>query len=134
MLLFLALLCGTIAALWLIRAASGPTRGTPIETALHRVTSEHIEAALSRRAMRRGVGTALTCGAFLIAAIAVTWYGPAAKPPVLEINTRSQGTACGTPIRVDPSGAVVLKTVSGEVTVPPADIVTLQPVSGCAKN
>ncbi|PKV98883.1 hypothetical protein [Nocardia fluminea] len=130
-LLLAALLCGTCSALLFVRAASGATRPTPMSLARTPMVADREEARKSRTAITRGITTAIACGAFLINAVAVTWYGPPNKQPGLELTTSGGTTFCGNPKKVD-RGEITLTTNAGEVTLNLADTLTLRAVADCA--
>ncbi|MEU2718039.1 hypothetical protein [Streptomyces sp. NPDC007205] len=121
--LLISLVAGAVGALLLIRAAHGRPAVSPTENLPPRRGAEHFEALASAAALRRGIASTLLCAAFLVAAVATTWYGPARDKPALEITTPS-GLVCGTVIRID-HGVVTLKTNAGEV---PADMSTASAV------
>ncbi|MFH9569230.1 hypothetical protein ACH4MG_01550 [Streptomyces sp. NPDC017454] len=132
--LLLSLVCGTAGALLLLRAA----HGAPVMVSLASDTTaaaarlragEHVETLRAVRALRLGVLLTLVCGAALVGAVALTWYGPVQEGPRLLVRT-SSAAHCGQSLRVT-DGGLVLKTDTGEVTVRLADIVSLGPVDAC---
>jgi hypothetical protein len=114
-LLLSALVAGACGALLLIRAAHGRPVVADIRTLPSRRAADHIEALAAAAALRRGIGSTLGCTALLVAAVAVTWYGPARERPALQVTTPTE-SVCGAVVRVD-YGKVVLNTGAGEVTV-----------------
>jgi hypothetical protein len=128
-LLILALAAGAAAAVWMLRAANGPPRMTPVSRALPAAAADHVEARSAVQALRRGIAAALCCAGLLAAAVGTTWYGPARDEPQLEL-TAPDTVACGAVIRVE-SGTIVLDTASGEIAVPLATVRSLRPVASC---
>jgi len=114
-----ALLAGTTSALLLLRAAHGRPAAVAIrEHRTHRnsaVGTDHTEALRAAGALFRGVVLSLACTALLVAAVGITWYGPAKKNPGIEVTTPS-GAHCGEVVRMT-AGQLTLKTDSGEITV-----------------
>lgn len=110
-----ALVAGTYGALRLLWAANG----LPSIVDRGKVGSErsanHVEAVEAAGALRQGRAASLSCGALLVAAVAITWYGPAKGAPQLRVTTPTS-TVCGSVVRLD-AGALTLKTDSGEITV-----------------
>lgn len=132
-LLLVALICGAIGALSLVRAANGKPSVAPMDKLLSRRVADHIEALGAARALRRGIVLTMVCAALLVGAVAATWYGPGAKRPVLQVTTATVGTICGTVNRVD-RGTLLLKTDAGEVVVSLAEALSLQPLTACPEK
>lgn len=132
-LLLAALICGAAGALLLIRAANGRPKMMRTKDVLVRSAADHLEAIAATRALHRGIVATLTCTTLLVAAVALTWYGPNAKPPALQVTTPGSGPICGTVLRVD-QGNLWLKTNTGEVLVLLAEAGRLQPVVRCSAN
>lgn len=130
-LLLLSLLLGALGALLLVRSANGRPKVVPLGKLLSRRAGDHEEALGAASALRKGIALTLACTACLTSAVGATWYGPAAKPPVVQITTSSVGTVCGTVTRVN-GGTLVLKTDSGEVVIVLAEASSLQPLVSCA--
>jgi hypothetical protein len=128
-LLAVALITGAAGALLLIRAANGPPSVTPTSELLVRSAADHREALAAAAALRCGIVLTLSCVAFLVAAVGVTWYGPARDQPDLQIMTPS-GAVCGSVAGID-HGSLTLKTASGNVTVNLADASAIQVLNGC---
>jgi hypothetical protein len=133
-LLLTALLVGTIAALHLLRAA----HGRPVLLDLRDQGQggddptgdvDHAETLAAARALLRGLVLALICGAFLCAAVGLTWYGPAKASPRLQVTTPS-GAHCGEVVRLE-SGQLRLKTRGGEIQVDLTQAMGLRPVDAC---
>ncbi|QFZ20598.1 hypothetical protein [Saccharothrix syringae] len=129
-LLLVSLLVGVAGALSLVRAANGSPSVVPMKDVVSRLVDDHKEAQAAAKALRRGIGATLGCVFLLVAAVGLTWYGPPAKPPVLQVNTSSAGTVCGPVVRVD-KGTLVLKTEAGEVVLALAEATSVQPVAAC---
>lgn len=135
-LLLLAAVAATAAAHQMLAAAHGiPTdTGTIVNRLQVGSLSEAVEqserAMLSRRRLRRGLRWAGTAGLALLAAIALTWYGPAKGPLLVSVTEQSGGAWCGEVLSAD-GGTLRLKTDSGEVSVSLGGLATLQPVSAC---
>lgn len=94
-LLLLSLACGAVAALLLLRAAHGVPALTKLKITKPGPTWAHAEAVASLTALRRGVWWFFICVILLVAAVALTWYGPVAGKPQLSV-TINKGSACGT--------------------------------------
>ncbi|GAA1899761.1 hypothetical protein [Actinomadura bangladeshensis] len=128
-LLLVALLAGAAGALLLIRAAHGrPTLASAGTLPPGRV-ADHLEALVAATVLRRGVTLTLVCAAFLVAAVATTWYGPERGKPALRITTPG-GVVCGSVVRVD-RGTLVLKTAAGEIATDLTTASAVQAVSTC---
>ncbi|QES47240.1 hypothetical protein DEJ50_04740 [Streptomyces venezuelae] len=135
-LLLCAVLCGVGGAVLLLRAA----HGRPAASALPEpapgtlpagpVTAGHAEALRAARALTRGVLATLGCAALLIAAVALTWYGPAKDGPLIAVTTPA-GSFCGEPLRMA-GGRLVLKTEAGAADIDLSTAVTLRAVASCA--
>ncbi|MER6470987.1 hypothetical protein [Streptomyces collinus] len=134
-LLLAALVTGTTAAMLLLRAAHGRPTATAIkEYRAHgggsALGADHAEALRSAGALSKGVVLALSCTALLVTAVGMTWYGPAAKEPSVEILTPA-GARCGEVIRMA-SGLLTLRTDSGEVTLDLSRANGIRAVDSCA--
>ncbi|WBO62826.1 hypothetical protein [Streptomyces camelliae] len=118
--LLLCLLCGTLGALLLLRAAHGaPTAvrlptGMPASATALRL-GDRLEARRTVRALTRGVALTIACGALLVTGVALTWYGPAKDGPRILVRTPS-GVVCGEPVRTA-DGLLLVRTDTGEITV-----------------
>ncbi|MGI5521531.1 hypothetical protein ACQEUX_11290 [Micromonospora sp. CA-259024] len=111
-LLLASLLAGSYAAMRLLRAAHGLPEVVARAAVRSRLAADHDEAIRAQRALRHGIGAFLACTALLIAAVAVTWYGPAKEAQRLRVVAAGE-TICGTVVRVG-AGTLVLKTEHGE--------------------
>ncbi|MGV9760390.1 hypothetical protein ACWDUC_31865 [Streptomyces tricolor] len=132
--LLLCLLCGTLGALLLLRAAHGAPTGVRLPTgvpapaaALH--LGDHMETRRTVRALTRGVALTIACGALLVTAVALTWYGPEKAGPRILVRTPS-GVVCGTPVRTG-DGRLLLRTDAGEVAVRLARAEAFAAVEAC---
>ncbi|MFF9264085.1 MULTISPECIES: hypothetical protein [Streptomyces] len=134
--LLLSLLAGTGAALLLLRAA----HGRPASVALRktsragggpsvRTATEHDEALRAADALSWGLGLCLLCMALLVLAVGMTWYGPSAEKPGVEVITPA-GTRCGQVVRVA-GGRLTLKTDSGEQVIDLRGVTGLRAVDSC---
>jgi hypothetical protein len=130
-LLVLALASGTVAALLLLRAAHGRPAATAMKDLQPGASADHSEALSAARALTVGLGFFLGCAALLVAAVGVTWYGPAEADPKLQVVTAA-GPLCGAVVRVQ-GGNLVLKTESGERTVSLSGLLGAQPVDACSR-
>lgn len=128
-LLLVALLVGAAGALLLIRAAHGRPAIASTETIPPGRVADHLEALAAATVLRRGITLTLVCAAFLIAAVATTWYGPERDKPALRITTPG-GVVCGSVVRVD-RGTLVLKTAAGEIATDLTTASAVQAVGTC---
>jgi hypothetical protein len=131
-LLLLALLVGASGALYLLRASNGRPAVIAVTELAPGPIADHVEAAASAQALRRGIGLSLACAALLAAAVATTWYGPARELPKVEFTTDGQ-TYCGTVVGID-RGAVTLRAVAGEIVIELNDLKALRAVDTCSGN
>jgi hypothetical protein len=120
--LLAALVAGIRGALRLMHAAYGRPGRIPRQALASAATEERLDAYRAVDALDSGVRWTLACVALLVAAVAVTWYGPSAATTDTELTTPS-GTVCGHLVSVaddvmtlaTPSGAripITLATVS----------------------
>lgn len=129
-LLLAALITGAYGAMCLLRAAHGRPRKRPLESVRSQLAADRDEAGESLLALDRGVFGTLVCAALLVAAVAVTWYGPTATKPRLQVVVRGGETLCGSVIRSG-SDRLTLSTDSGERVIDLAQVVGFQPVAQC---
>lgn len=128
-LLALALVAGAAGALRLLRASYGKPSVVDVKSLPPASLYAHAEALASARALRWGIGMTLACSALLVAAVGVTWYGPAVAAPQLAVDTG--GTpACGSVTSVS-GGYLVLGTSLGPRRIPLATVTGMKPVSSC---
>jgi len=127
--LLAAVISGAGGALLLMRAANGRPTVTPARELRSRTAADHIEAVAAAAALLRGIGLTLSCAALLVAAVALTWYGPGRAQPMLETTTPS-GTVCGSPAGIS-NGNLTLMTAAGAVTVALAQASAVQAVAHC---
>jgi hypothetical protein len=131
LLLLTALASGTVAALLFLRAAHGRPAAIAMKDLQPGASADHAEALSAARALTTGLGFSLGCAALLVAAVGMTWYGPAKAKPKLEVVTAA-GTACGTVVRVQ-AGTLTLRTDSGEIGVNLMTAVGARPVDACSR-
>jgi hypothetical protein len=91
------------------------------------------EELLHRAVSRLRTGIVLTFVAVVVLAVAATsswWPDPKAQAAGTVVVSTDQGSVCG---RLGPSqqGSLTLSTADGDVTVPLAQVVSIQPVDGC---
>ncbi|MFG2950971.1 hypothetical protein [Streptomyces adustus] len=129
LLLLGALIVGAAGALWALRACHGPTGLTPVDSTTSSVTQDHVIAEAALLDLRRGIAGTLLCGAFLVGAIAVTWYAPARSDPSLRLQIPG-AVVCGTDAGMD-HGTLTLKTDAGPVLVNLDQALTIQAVETC---
>ncbi|OXM60491.1 hypothetical protein [Amycolatopsis vastitatis] len=130
-LLLLALLAGAASALVLLRAAHGHPRRIARTAVRSAVAQQRWEAEEARTDLNRGTVGVLTCAALLVVAVAVTWYGPAAAKPTLEIVVGGE-TICGSVVRTD-AGRLTLKTDHGERTTDLTQATGFRPIDNCGR-
>ncbi|WP_327385594.1 MULTISPECIES: hypothetical protein [unclassified Streptomyces] len=128
-LLGLATLFGTLAAWLVLRAAHGLPRVVPAEQLPGRVTHEHQLATAAARDLRRGSALVVVHATLLIAAVAVTWYGPERAKPQVTVVTPDV-TACGT-VRSVGGGALTVRTRTVEMRIPLDQVLDLTAVEAC---
>ncbi|MGW2822948.1 hypothetical protein ACWC24_18440 [Streptomyces sp. NPDC001443] len=129
LLLLGALIVGAAGALWALRACNGPTGLTPVDSTTSTVTQDHVIAEAALLDLRRGIAGTLLCGAFLIGAIAVTWYAPGRSDPGIRLQIPG-AVVCGTNAGMD-HGTLTLKTDAGPVLVNLDQALTIQAVETC---
>ncbi|WFE54713.1 hypothetical protein [Micromonospora sp. WMMD1155] len=128
-LLLASLLAGAYAAMRLLRAAHGLPELVERAVVRSRIAADHDEAVRAQRALRDGIGAFAACSALLIAAVAVTWYGPAKEAQRVRVVVTGE-TVCGTVVRVG-AGTLVLKTPHGERTIDLNAVSGLSPADAC---
>lgn len=129
-LLLLAFVVGAAGALLLIRAAHGRPAVVSSGRLQPKAVTTHIEALGSARDLRWGVGATLTCATLLVAALGTTWYAPGRAELRLKVSHEG-ATDCGSVVRLR-EDVLVLKTSSGERSIPVADLDGLEPVDDCS--
>jgi hypothetical protein len=65
----------------------------------------------------------------LVAAVALTWYGPAARPPGIRVTVPGH-VVCGTVVRTG-GGALTLATGTGRRRIPLTAVTVIQAVAAC---
>jgi hypothetical protein len=129
-LLLAALIAGVGGALLLIRAANGSPSAARVSQLLPRGAADHLEAVTAGNALRWGILLTLSCASLLVAAVGVTWYGPARSGPMLQVTT-STGSVCGTPTGISHS-ILTLASAVGDVTIDLANVSAIQSVPQCS--
>jgi hypothetical protein len=96
-LLVSALVIGTVGALALLHATHGRPAVTVLDGSGDVLLADHWEALAAAASLRRGIVLSLICGALLVGAVGVTWYGPVDHAPPNPSTTGCvNGTAqCG---------------------------------------
>ena len=128
-LLLAGFIAGALAAARFLRAAHGMPSIVRAETITARVASEQDEARASIEALRWGQRLAVLTAALLLAAVGLTWYGPARDDPQLIVGT-SSGQHCGDVETAD-AGSLALDTNAGRLTIDLDDVESMQPVAEC---
>ena len=127
-LLLIALAVGAAAAFWLMTAAHGLPKVIPLGS--QPPPTDHQEAVLSARRLRRGVLATLLCTAALVAAVATTWYGPTADSPAIRITLPDGTTQCGSTLTDGPQGRR-LTTANGTLAFPAGSVITARASNPC---
>lgn len=128
-LLLAALLAGAGGALRLLSAAHGRPVAVLRRTLGSELARTHAEAIRAAAALRQGIVLVFGCAALLVAAVALTWYGPARGQPQLTVILPA-GPVCGEVVRLG-SGRLTLRTDAGEVEVDLRTATGLRPVTTC---
>lgn len=128
-LLLVALASGTVGALKLLRSAHGRPRVVEWSRSQSESVAAHTEALESARSLRAGIAATIACAWFLVAAVAVSWYGPQRSGPSIRVTTGNTAV-CGEKARVDARG-IVLSTDHGEQTITTDVVRNLAPVTSC---
>ena len=131
-LLLAAAFSGAGSAVLLLRAAHGRPRTSGIDRIENegRLGGEHAEALGAVRALQHGITLLLTCGALVLGAIGVTWYGPPRTSLAVTV-TSPLGVICGEVVSAH-DGQLVLRSAQGTITIDMTTIVGISPNSGCA--
>ncbi|WP_261553769.1 hypothetical protein [Frankia tisae] len=129
LLLLAALVAGGIGAVCLLSAAHGRPAVVTVEVQTPDVVRDHAEALRAVRALRLGVVLVFTCAGLLVAAVGVTWYGPAASGSLLEVQTPT-GPFCGGVARIR-AGLLTLHTDVGNVDVDLQAVTGIRAVATC---
>lgn len=133
-LLVLAIAAGGGAAGLLLRAAHGSPAGQSADDLEGlpdlEVQVERLETEASLSALRVGRRMAVGCAGLLVAAVGITWYGPAKADASVVVVTPG-GERCGTVEKLA-GGVLTLTTDSGEVEVRMAEATGLRIVDSCA--
>jgi hypothetical protein len=127
--LLVALVIGAYGAMNLLSAAHGRPKSIPRAEVTSRLAADHEAATHARRALNRGIAAVLACTAFLVAAVAMTWYGPEKSPPKLRVVVAGE-SICGSVVRLA-SGILTLRTEDGERAMNLAEATGMTPVAIC---
>jgi hypothetical protein len=134
-LLGLSLIAGAIGAALLLRAAHGPPWAISAQSVVDDAVedpegeADRVEALDSAQALGRGVALVYLCAAFLVAAVGVSWYGPAQDSASLLVVTHD-GDRCGTVVRLA-NGVLTLKTSSGQIGISMTQATGISAVDRC---
>jgi hypothetical protein len=129
LLLLLALGIGTFGAFRLLRAAHGRPRVVSIEKLPPEVVAQHTEALEAARQLRQGIVATTLCGALLISAVALTWYGPPKVGPMLRLEAQGK-TMCGA-VTQSGGGTMLLATAQGDQSVALSTVQGIAVVAQC---
>lgn len=127
--LLAAAVAGTGGALLLLRAAHGPVAMVTLTDLPSSPVADRREAAAAVRALRVGRILTLACAGLLMAAIAITWYGPPQQDPRLTVVSPGLD-ACGTVARLA-DGVLTLSTARGDIAVRLDGLLAMAPVERC---
>ena len=95
--------------------------------------AEHEEAVDSAKALEQGIRLTFTVAAVLIAAVALTWFGPATgKPVVVVANLDNSGLVCAEKIGTRDSAVVAEKGLPGRIEL--AKVGTIRAADECPKR
>ena len=92
-LLLAALTTGGYGAVRLLWAAHGRPELVDRRKLGSSLAADNEEAKLGVRALRQGIRMSLLCAGLLIAAVAVTWYGPAGQQPQVQVTMSGRPSA-----------------------------------------
>jgi multisubunit Na+/H+ antiporter MnhG subunit len=131
-LLLAALITGAVAAVLVMRAAHGRPSSVDLRDDVPdpAAAAREIEADRSERALGRGVRLVFGCVALLIAAVAVTWYGPEKDKPRIDVQLTDNSRWCGEVISIQ-AGRLTLKTARGQVLVNLTEATTIAATNAC---
>jgi len=116
----------TVAAYKLFRASYGPLKPLADDV------SDHLESTRTMRALICGLVTTVFAFAALLAAVAITWYGPDAKGARISVTDEDGAVWCGEPKETH-GGDLVLQ-VKGQLMEFDLDVVSrLDAVEDCPK-
>ncbi|MEE6163442.1 MULTISPECIES: hypothetical protein [unclassified Mycolicibacterium] len=127
---------GGFAAYQILGAAHGWPR--PVPAISGRRTDGTVAAAptthdltmKSLAALRQGMGAAVVSVVLLMAAIGVTWFGPAKEPARLAVTDGSGASICGKVKQTD-HGRITLDTAAGTTVIDLGKATNLMPVETC---
>lgn len=130
LLLLIALAAGLLGALAVLRAAHGlPFANAATDLGAWQA-SEHREAVLAARRLRTGIACTLACVIALVAAVGVTWYGPARGDQLSVQIITSSGAWCGQALQLS-GGHLSLEVRSRSVELPLSAVQAIVPVESC---
>jgi hypothetical protein len=135
-LLAAAVLAGAFATGMLLRAAHGRPAGASMANVLGNPSddpirdAEYFEAESSAHALRQGIVGAVGCAFLLVAAVGVTWYGPAKDADMVVVVTPN-GERCGEVDKLA-NGVLTLKTSSGLMDLKLSEASGLRTVDSCS--
>jgi hypothetical protein len=127
---------GGFAAYQILGAAHGWPRPVPAisgrrsDGTVAAAPTAHDMTMKSLTALRQGMGATVLSVALLLAAIAVTWFGPAKEPARLIVTDGSGATMCGKVKQTD-HGRVTLETTTGTTVVDLSKATNITPVATC---
>ncbi|SDD80215.1 hypothetical protein [Glycomyces harbinensis] len=113
-----------VTAYYLFQAAYGPLKSVPP------ATTDRELSDTTMRNLRKGLVSACVAVAALMVGVAISWYGPAARGPFLEVSEDSGGTWCGKPVHID-NGVLALESNGQKVTIDLDEVARLRPVTSC---
>lgn len=125
-LLIAAIAVATVAVYFLLSAAYGRLGDVPPET------TDHTLAVQTMDDLRSGLRWAVLGVVVLLLSVGVTWFGPAADGPSLQVVHAGGTSWCGEPIRTD-GGILTLEVDGQEVQLDLAEVAQLLPLASCPK-
>lgn len=135
-LLVLALGCGFVAAVLLLRAAHGLPRKARVGDVIDRAAEDPAlagrlaEASAAGRSLRYGVALFAACTTLLCAAVGLTWYGPSKDAPRVQVLFAGGSAHCGEVISLD-AGRLTLKTAAGSIVLDLGRAAGMSAVESC---
>jgi hypothetical protein len=132
-LLLAALASGGFGAMRLLWAAHGRPEMLDRRMLGSGLAADAAEAAQGVSALRLGIRMSLACACLLVAAVALTWYGPPKQQPQVQVVTTSGETVCGFVTRTA-HGAMTLETGTGTRNISLSLITGIQAVSVCKSS
>lgn len=123
-LLILAIAVAAVAAYFLFRAAYGRLGAAPPEI------TDHTLVVQTMADLRIGLRWAVAGVTALLLSVGLTWYGPAAEGPRLNVVDADGASWCGQPVRTS-SGVLTMKIDGQEVRLDMTEAVQITPVASC---